>query len=152
MKILKSFSFKQTQKIAEDLAKKILKAKTNKNFAKIIALFGELGAGKTTFVSGFFKGLNIKKRSPSPTFILMRKNKIPNKNNYVYHIDAYRIKSHKEFEELGLKKIISNPQNILIIEWPEKIQKLLPKNIIKIYLKHTKKENERRIILKNISL
>lgn len=63
--------------------------------------------------------------------------------NNVYHLDLYRIHKPKELLDLGFKKIISDPENIVLIEWPERIKKLLPKNIIWIVLEHGKNENER---------
>ena len=154
MKILKSYSFKQTKQIGFEFAKQILKNKNIKNKPIVIALYGQLGAGKTLFVSGFLKGLGIKKRTTSPTFVLIKKFKIPKKNlnyNYVYHIDVYRIKNINEFLNLDFYELLLNPKNILIIEWPEKIEKLLSKNTIKIKIQHTKNENERKIIFQNFS-
>ncbi|MGC8775742.1 MAG: tRNA (adenosine(37)-N6)-threonylcarbamoyltransferase complex ATPase subunit type 1 TsaE [Minisyncoccia bacterium] len=151
MKTLKSFSLNETKKIAAQLAKKLTKKQSKQ--ALVIALIGELGAGKTTFVSGFLNGLKIKSLSPSPTFILIRRKKI--KHPYfknLYHIDAYRLKNPKELINLKIKDLILNPQNILLIEWANKILRFLPKNTIKIYFYHGRLENERKIVLKNISL
>lgn len=151
MKIFKTYSSNETKKVGALIASKI-NLKIPKK-ALVLALIGELGTGKTTFVSGFLKGLGIKKPSPSPTFILIRRKKIKNKNfKNLYHIDAYRLKNTKELVYLGLKEIMQNPENIILIEWANKITKILPKNTIKIYFYHGKFENERKIILKNISL
>lgn len=96
-----------------------------KHSGSIIALTGELGSGKTTFVQGFAKGLGIKEKITSPTFVIIRQ--YP--NNF-YHVDLYRIDN---FQELGLEEILANPNNIVLIEWAEKI-KDLPKNTIKIII------------------
>ncbi|MCS6789047.1 MAG: tRNA (adenosine(37)-N6)-threonylcarbamoyltransferase complex ATPase subunit type 1 TsaE [Patescibacteria group bacterium] len=155
MMILKTFSSNETKKIAKNLTQKIINKYENiKNEnALIFALIGQLGTGKTTFVSGFLKGLNIKKPSPSPTFILMRRKKINHKFfKNLYHIDAYRIKNNKELLNLNLKEILNNPQNIVLIEWANKIENILPANTIQIHFYHGKFENERKIILKNITL
>jgi tRNA threonylcarbamoyladenosine biosynthesis protein TsaE len=154
MKVFKSYSSSETKKIGTLIASKISKISFKfKKEALILALIGELGTGKTTFISGFLKGLGIKKQSPSPTFILIRRKKIKNKNfKNLYHIDVYRIKNPKELISLGFKKIIQDPKNIVLIEWANKIIKILPKNTIQIYFYHGKSENERKIILKNISL
>lgn len=152
MIILKTYSSNETKKLAEKIAKKLINKK-QKNQALIIGLIGELGSGKTTFVSGFLKGLRIKKISPSPTFILMRNKKLNHKYfKNLYHIDLYRIKNYKELLNLNILEIINNHQNIILIEWINKIKKIWPKRIIKIYFYHGKTENERKIILKNISL
>ncbi|OGZ78998.1 MAG: tRNA (adenosine(37)-N6)-threonylcarbamoyltransferase complex ATPase subunit type 1 TsaE [Candidatus Staskawiczbacteria bacterium RIFOXYB1_FULL_37_44] len=107
--------------------------------AVVIALHGNLGGGKTTFLQGFAKGLGIKEKILSPTFIIYRKFCIPKNgrssiltNKRLFHFDCYRINKSEEILELGFKEIISNPENIVAIEWPEKIKKYLPKNFIKI--------------------
>lgn len=141
----------QTQKIAGLLAREISKQKLFKH-ALVVTLKGNLGAGKTTFVQGFLRGLGIRKKITSPTFVLIKTyNLRPTTNNKykrVYHLDAYRIKSAKEISELGFKEIISNPKNIVLIEWPERISKILPKQKIQINFKHGKKENERLSAIK----
>lgn len=137
----------QTQKLAAKLAKKILKVQSLKLKAQIIALDGELGSGKTTFVQGFMKGLGIKHHITSPTFIIFRRHEIPKSYQNVYHFDLYRIHKPKEILALGFRKIIHDSHNIVLIEWPEKIKKILPKNSVFIYLKHGKKENQRIIEL-----
>lgn len=129
---------KETRKIAKILAQEILKSKKG----IIIGLEGELGSGKTTFIKAFAKGLGIKRRLTSPTFVLMKKYK-----NF-YHFDCYRIKDYKDILELDFKEIISNPKNIIVIEWAEKIKKILPKHTI--WLKfNIVSEKERRVIISN---
>ena len=127
-----SRSSRQTQKAGEILAKEILRKKTGKT-ALIVCLDGQLGGGKTTFLQGFAKGLKIKDKVLSPTFIICRKFKIPNRGSradlkfqYFYHIDCYRIKKPKDMISVGLEKIISEPKNIIALEWAEKIKKILP--------------------------
>jgi tRNA threonylcarbamoyladenosine biosynthesis protein TsaE len=99
-----------------------------------VALIGELGSGKTTFVQGFAKRLRIKKRIISPTFVIMRKYDIDkglSKNRLVdlYHIDLYRISGNfeKEIKNLGLEELWQNDGNIILIEWADKIKQFLPK-------------------------
>lgn len=122
MKQYITFSEKETKDLAKKLAKKL---------SGIIALTGELGAGKTTFVQGFARGLGIKKKIISPTFVLIRQHQIPKTKKALYHIDLYRL---EDLRELGLKEIISDPNNIVLIEWAEKAKKYLPKNTIKVTL------------------
>jgi len=137
----------QTKKIGEELGKKILKQKPLKE-AIILTLKGDLGGGKTTFLQGFAKGLGIKEKILSPTFIIIRKFPIPNSQfvNF-YHIDCYRLQKSKEILELDFKKIISNPQNIIAIEWADKIQEILPKNVITLKFYFINK-NKRKIVIK----
>lgn len=104
--------------------------------AIILALSGDLGSGKTTFIQGFAIGMGINQRIISPTFILMRRYKIvPNtihRTPYTdfYHIDLYRLEENIETEvrNLGIKEIWSNSENVVAIEWAEKIKDLIPKN------------------------
>jgi len=145
-------SYKQTQKLGENLALQLRAStelsrtssgqiKENKKTAMVLALSGNLGGGKTTFLQGFAKGLGIKEKILSPTFVIMKKF-----GNF-YHIDCYRLKNEKDILELGFKEIIKNPKNIVAIEWPEKIKKILPKNTILIKFKFIDK-NKREIIFK----
>jgi tRNA threonylcarbamoyladenosine biosynthesis protein TsaE len=120
----------QTKKLGEKLAKEILKTKSKKK-AVIVGLEGDLGSGKTTFLQGFAKGLGIKEKILSPTFIIMKKFKIKvSRFKNFYHIDCYRISKPKEILNLGFKKIISNPKNIIAIEWADQIKEILPKNTL----------------------
>lgn len=129
-----SKSDNETQRIAARLAKE---SKNN-----IFALTGELGAGKTIFVQGFAKGLGIKEKIISPTFVLIRQHPIPNTLKILYHIDLYRLKSMSDFKEIGLEEILSDPNNIVLIEWADRL-KTLPKKTVKIFI--TKGDNNRLI-------
>jgi tRNA threonylcarbamoyladenosine biosynthesis protein TsaE len=140
---------KETKELGKKIGKRFLKNKSKK-LAKIITLEGDLGGGKTTFLSGFAKGLGIKEKILSPTFILIRKFNIkhPTSNfEHFYHIDCYRIKKPREILTLGLKEIVNNPKNIVAIEWPERIKEVLPKKVLKIKFKILGKE-KREILLK----
>jgi tRNA threonylcarbamoyladenosine biosynthesis protein TsaE len=147
MKRFLTKSEKATEKLGEKIGKKILKEKLDKT-AKILALEGDLGGGKTTFLKGFAKGLGIKEKILSPTFILFRKFQIPNsKFQNFYHIDCYRIEKEREILNLGFREIIKDPKNIVAIEWADKIKKILPKKVIKIKFKIFGKK-ERKILIK----
>ena len=134
MKKIISDSPSRTKEIGKNLARKILK-KENPKEATVISLEGDFGGGKTTFAKGFAKGLSIRQRIKSPTFVIMRRYKVKQKslkNLSFYHLDCYRIKSEKEVLDLGLKEIFKEPKNIVLIEWGEKIRKILPKKTIHI--------------------
>lgn len=114
----------------------------------VLALFGNLGSGKTTFVQGLAKSLGIKERIISPTFIIIRKYKVSNTKYQVsnfYHVDLYRVQNDRQIEE-ELKEIFSSKNGIVAIEWTEKLEKL-PKRRIEIYFEHIS-ENERKITIK----
>ena len=165
MKILTN-SPGQTKKAGEALSKEILtphhflkKGNGYKNRMKsgggqkgalIIGLEGDLGGGKTTFLQGFAKGLGIKEKILSPTFVIMRKFQIVRcshaasfKFRYFYHIDCYRIKKPEEILDLGFREVMSNPRNIIAIEWAEKIKKILPKDAIWVDFEFINKKNRR---------
>lgn len=139
---------KETQTIAFALAKEIVRHKSER--AIVIGLVGDLGSGKTTFTQGFAKGIGIKEKIKSPTFILMqifelpRRKKATQYKNFI-HIDAYRISRKKELEHLGLQQMFRDPHNIMLIEWADRIKNLLPKRAATIIFAHGKKINERTI-------
>jgi len=132
---IRSDSLHQTKKIGEILAQEALKTKSKS--ALVFALEGDLGSGKTSFIQGFARGLEIKEKVLSPTFVLMKrfpvpKNGLRSEPKELYHFDCYRIENEKEILNLGFRKIISNPENIVVIEWADRIKKILPEDSIKI--------------------
>ena len=138
-------SVKETQKVAARLAKKLIQKKSKK--ALILALSGELGAGKTTFIKGFSKALDIKEKILSPTFVLIHRHKITNGyfRNF-YHIDCYRLKSEKDLAKLGIKETFGNPKNIVLIEWADRVKKIIPKNAVWIRFEHLGKSKRKATI------
>ncbi len=124
----------ETRKLGEKIAKKP---------PLVLALKGDLGSGKTTFLQGYAKGLGVKEKILSPTFLILKK--FPLKNNYFVHIDCYRIKDSKEILDLGFKSMLK--KDIIAIEWGEKIKDILPKNTVFLNFKFIDK-NKREITLK----
>ena len=124
-------NYLETQEVGMALAEEI----KGGSKAVVFGLKGDLGAGKTTFLQGFAKGLGIKEKVISPTFVIMNRFDLKGKFKNFYHLDCYRIEKAKEMESLGFEEIISNPKNIICIEWPEKIKSILPKDIILIKFK-----------------
>ncbi|PIQ69321.1 MAG: tRNA (adenosine(37)-N6)-threonylcarbamoyltransferase complex ATPase subunit type 1 TsaE [Candidatus Tagabacteria bacterium CG_4_10_14_0_2_um_filter_40_13] len=139
----------ETRKFAEDFAKKILKIKYKK--AVIIGLIGELGSGKTVFAQGFARGLGIKENIVSPTFVLMRiyALRVLHYARFI-HIDAYRFKKAKELSDLGFKDLARDSRNIILIEWADKVRRILPKNHIEIKFGHIS-DNKRKITIGRLS-
>lgn len=134
---------KETKEVGKELSGRLRPQKR----ALVFGLKGNLGAGKTTFLQGLAKGLGIKEKITSPTFVIMKRFSVK-KGNFrnFYHLDCYRIENFKEMNNLGFKEIISNPQNIICIEWPEKIKKILPKGTVFINF-HILGEDKRRITI-----
>jgi len=135
---------KETEKLAGFLLGKILKNFSSK--AVIIGLEGELGAGKTVFVRGLAMAFKIKSKIKSPTFNLIKHYKVGDRT--LYHLDCYRFKNHKDLKILGIKEILNNPKNIVLIEWSDRVKKILPRQHIKIHIDHISKK-ERRISIKS---
>lgn len=131
-----SRSENETKEIAAQIAKESLA-----RGIRIFALNGELGAGKTIFVQGFAQSIGIKEKIISPTFVLIRQHQIPQSKNSLYHIDLYRLEN---IYDLGLKEILNDDNNIVLIEWAKKLEKLLPADVLWINIE--KKSEKKRII------
>jgi tRNA threonylcarbamoyladenosine biosynthesis protein TsaE len=144
MTTYRTFSSAETKRFGEDFAR-VLTGRMSKR-ATVIALQGDLGAGKTTFVQGFLKGLGIKRKIPSPTFVILKRYSV-NHPHFVnaHHMDAYRLRKSGDVAPLGLKKLLGDPKNIILIEWPENIKGALPRGTKRITFAYGKKENERII-------
>jgi len=135
----------KSEKQTFNLGKKI--AKTLKG-GEVLALTGELGAGKTVLIKGIAAGLGIKKIITSPTFVLMKVYKLPaNKLSNLIHIDCYRAKSFQEIINIGAAEYFGRPDSIVVIEWAEKIKTILPKQRLEIQI-GLKGENAREILIK----
>ena len=142
-----SSSPKETQSFAASLAQKIVKALQERDRALVICLRGELGAGKTTFVQGFARGLGVTRSINSPTFLLVRQYPLPSSLPFstLYHIDAYRIANVKDVATLGLAEVFDNVRNIVLIEWPENIASHIPSDAMMVEMGHGERENQRII-------
>jgi len=142
--IFRSFSAEETKKIGicfGDTIKKLPPLTT----ARVIGLCGDLGAGKTTFTQGVTKSLGVKKRTTSPTFVLIKRFSIKaGAYKNFFHIDAYRLSSFKDLYPLEIQKIIKDPKAIIFIEWVENISSKELKLCGTITLKHRK--NEQRLV------
>jgi len=117
------------KKIGSDVTKTIQHSGGRKT-CNIFALSGPLGSGKTTFTQGFAKGLGIKERVVSPTFILMRSYVQDFENLFTfYHLDLYRLENKVDLQlkDLGIEEIWSDPKNIVLIEWAQKAT-IIPSN------------------------
>lgn len=128
-----SHSVEQTEEFAEEFSK-------NLNGNEIIAMYGELGAGKTAFARGLARGLGVEDAVSSPTFAIV--------NEYqgvysIYHFDMYRIESWNDLDSIGFFDYVDN--GVIIIEWSENIEGALPNDIIRININKTNNETERII-------
>lgn len=120
----------ETLKMAERLGKKV-------SAGDIICLFGDLGAGKTTFVKGLAKGLKFNStKVKSPTFVLMNiyEGRLP-----VYHFDLYRIEANVELAMIGYDEFLYG-DGVAVIEWAERLNTLMPQERLDIELTHRNPE------------
>ncbi len=114
-----------------------------RHHALILALQGDLGTGKTTFTQGFTKGLGIQERVLSPTFIIFRRFPVARRSFFksFFQIDCYRLSKPTDLLSLGWKDIVKDPSNIVVLEWPERVAKLLPKDAIAIRFSYAGKNS-----------
>jgi len=114
----------------------------------VVALSGDLGAGKSAFASGILATLGAEEPFPSPTFVIMHRYDLadpsPSGIRRIYHIDAYRLDDPEELRKLGFEEWVSDSQGLVLIEWPERVESLLSENAVVISLE-TVSETERKI-------
>ncbi|MGN1208568.1 MAG: tRNA (adenosine(37)-N6)-threonylcarbamoyltransferase complex ATPase subunit type 1 TsaE [Christensenellales bacterium] len=138
-------SLNETENLAKNLSKKI-------ENGMVILLYGEIGAGKTTFTKFLLQHLGVKSVVSSPTFTLL--------NEYsgdfpIYHFDMYRIQNVEEIYELGFEDYINSKNSpftktgLTLIEWPENVKDVLPKDAVKIEIKKLG-NNKRKFIIDNL--
>jgi len=96
---------------------------------KMFVFYGDMGAGKTTFIKALCAQLGVKETVSSPTFSIV--NEYEGDGHRIYHFDFYRIKSIQEAYDIGYEEYFYSG-DICLIEWPEKIEELLPEHYIKV--------------------
>ena len=145
MEIL-THSAQETQELGEKIS-------ANLKPGDALALYGDLGSGKTTFIQGLAWGLGIKKRVISPTFVFIRQYEIRETQNVkrityhlsrFYHVDLYRIEKVEDARGLGLEEIFADKEAIVVIEWADRIKEILPKKRVDIFFEYLD-ENKREI-------
>lgn len=107
---------------------------------------GDMGAGKTTLIKSICKELGVQEVVSSPTFSIV--NEYEANGRTIYHFDFYRIKNLQEAFDIGYEEYFYS-EHICLIEWPEKIEELLPDHYVKIVI-HTLDENTRRLSISKI--
>ncbi len=126
-----SLSEDVTEEIAAEFAKKIPSG-------SVVALYGELGAGKTVFARGFARGLGITETVSSPTFTLMQEYKVSGRSGirWFYHLDLYRIDDSSAALVFGVDEYLSGTDSVLLIEWAERIEDILPHGAMRVKISH----------------
>ena len=134
---IKTHSKEETQNLAQKLATK-LKA------GDVVLLSGNLGVGKTTFTQGLAKTLQVKGQVTSPTFVIARLHKSLNNGPDLLHVDAYRLNSLAEIQDLDLVSDLSHA--VIIVEWPREMVNDLSENPIKVEIIQDPNEEDFRTI------
>lgn len=129
-------STEETKRLAVELAGKVGKG-------SVLALYGDLGSGKTTFTRYFVEALGLKNRVQSPTFVVTRK------YGYINHVDLYRLTNEDDAKDIGIEEMLTDLDSVTLIEWPEVIENILPEKTIKIYFEYID-ENTRKITIKDL--
>lgn len=126
-----------TQAVGEALADAIVAG-------QVIALRGDLGAGKTTFVQGLARGLHVHARVASPTFVLVNEYRTSSGLRLV-HIDAYRLglAAHDEAAAIGLDELVDDGEAVVAIEWAEMVGELLPPDRLLLELSYLPDQGKR---------
>ena len=130
-------SAEETQKFGSDFALKLKKG-------DVVALYGDLGSGKTQLVKGMCSQFGVKQVVNSPTFIIVNEYS-SEKFAKIYHFDLYRMKSYDDVIDMGFDDYMING-DIVLIEWPEHIETALPDKTIKIHLAHSAENENYRYI------
>ncbi len=126
----------ETEKIAKELVQKL-------RGGEVLALVGNLGAGKTVFVKGLAKALGIEDNITSPTFVLMKIYQSQHKKiKRLVHVDCYRLEKTEDLTEIGLADYLNDPENIVVIEWADRVVNL-PKDAININIDYIEGQTRR---------
>ena len=114
----------------------------------LVCFRGDLGAGKTTFIQGVLSACGAEKPYVSPTFVIMKEYDLalPTETGIrrIYHADAYRIEQADDFEKIGFSEWQSDREGVVLLEWPELIEAILPERRIEVALRLG--EEESRVI------
>ncbi len=135
MALFMSDSLLKTEYIGYTLAKSV-------KYGSVIAMFGDLGAGKTAFTRGFTKGMDIHADVSSPTFALV--NEYRGNGRTLYHFDMYRISGWDDLYSTGYFDYLDTGAT-LIIEWSENIEAILPEDCVRVTITKTDNPDERKI-------
>ena len=118
-----------------EIAKVFLNSISKDKASKVVAFYGDLGAGKTTFIQALAKEMGIEEPTTSPTFVIQKSYNSLKYFDILIHIDAYRLKSGDELSKLRFEETLSTPNSLICIEWPSNVESVLPENVIKVECK-----------------
>ncbi|MEX0652195.1 MAG: tRNA (adenosine(37)-N6)-threonylcarbamoyltransferase complex ATPase subunit type 1 TsaE [Candidatus Paceibacterota bacterium] len=120
-------------------AENFLESLSPQKTATVVGLYGDLGAGKTTFTKALARALGVDETVTSPTFVLEKIYSLANQKqargfSQLVHIDAYRLEESKELKQLNWNTYIVDPKNIIVVEWADRVAEFLPEDIKKVTL------------------
>lgn len=139
MSVYSTHSEKETISCGNGFASKLSKG-------DVVAVYGDLGSGKTRFIKGICEGLGVREHVVSPTFTIVTE--YESAIGMVYHFDLYRVNSIEEIRDLGFEEYL-NYDGVSLIEWAEKAQPLLPERRFEVRLELGADEYERRISIQH---
>lgn len=105
--------------------------------ATVVALSGDLGAGKTAFVKGVARALGVAEHVTSPTFVIMKIYPLQGDFRRLVHIDAYRLKGEHHLKVLGWEELVSDPKNLIFVEWPEEAGSAIPASALRLTFRYS---------------
>lgn len=135
-----TLNYTETEEVGFKLAQTL-------ELGSVVLLFGNLGAGKTVFSRGFARGLGITEPVSSPTYTIVQEYDIPD-GGRLYHLDLYRISGVESALAFGVDEFLDDDNAINLIEWPMRIDGILPDNCIKVTLTHLDDEKREIVIEK----
>ena len=144
LRLMNEFASEFTWTHSPDETQNVAAAFTRRLSAgSMVALYGEIGAGKTCFVQGLIHALGITRDVRSPTYTLM--------NEYagqfrIAHFDLYRLTSPDEILQLGWEDYTDDPELITIVEWADRAESLIPTDAWRITIAHGEQENDRKVV------
>ena len=142
--MITSKSLEDTEQTVKEFVERIVPGEQ----AVVVGLAGELGAGKTAFVKGVAKAFGVPEVVTSPTFVIEKIYKLERQPfKHLIHVDAYRLESAEELRAIGFEEIITDPGNLIFVEWPERVREILPLDMVIIEFEVVG-ENTRRISMK----
>jgi len=147
-----------TKALASALAKELTRRPLGLPYATVVALQGPLGAGKTAFAQSFARAMGVRRNLPSPTFVFVRRYPLRRRSEAsplrrgryrnLFHVDAYRVRnaSKRTLAPLGLIDDMRDPANLFLIEWAERLKRVLPPRTIRATFRHARRAHERIIV------